>query len=247
MRRILQSALLHELKAPLNTATLILDLLGRSVAHDDLSDPAVRQQIRESVDAVRREVRRLSEGLPGVLSLPEPGEEAPQPFDLVALLEDALHLLRQQVLLRGVKLRRHLPDERVVVVGRPAEVQHALLNVILNAVEAGPRGTLVDIRLACVDGKALVRVEDDGQGIPAQVAPRVFEPRVTSKDGHDGLGLPVAKSILDEHGGSLRVGPREGRGTVVEIELAIAAGSDADSKRVARDSAGRQPQARESS
>ena len=73
VRRILQTALLHELNAPLNTASLVLDLLARSVAQEDLSDPAVCQRIRESIETVRREVRRLSEGLPGVLSLPEPG------------------------------------------------------------------------------------------------------------------------------------------------------------------------------
>jgi signal transduction histidine kinase len=220
VRRILQSALLHELKAPLNTATLILDLLGRSVADADLSDPAVRQQVRESVEALRREIRRLSEGMPGLLSLPEPGEEAPRPFDLGAVLEEALHLLRQQVLLRGAKLRRHLPDERVVVVGRPSELQHALLNVVLNAIECAPRGVQIDVRMSRANGTVLLRVEDDGPGIPGGWDARVFDARVTTKEGHDGLGLAVARSILHEHGGSLRLRPREGGGTVAEIELA---------------------------
>lgn len=226
VRRILQSALLHELKAPLNTATLILDLLGRSVADDDLSDPAIRQQVREGVEAVRREIRRLSDALPGVLSLPEPGEEASQPFDLVGSLESALHLVRQQVLLRGAKLRRDLPDERIVVVGRPSDLQHALLNVVLNAIEASPRGTQIDVRLERTGSTVIVHVEDDGPGIPAAFS--AFEPRTTTKDGHDGLGLPVAKCILNEHGGSIRLRPRDGGGTVADIELTVAAGSDAE-------------------
>lgn len=222
VRRILQATLIHDLKAPLNTATLILDLLGRSIAQDDLSSPEVRKRLRENVDEVRREIRRLSEALPGLPSLPDPGEEVPSSFDLLPALGEALHLLRQQIFLRTARVRRHFPQERIFVRGRPADLQHALVNLVLNALEAAPKGAQVDVRVERSGATIRIRVEDDGPGIPAELGERVLEPHVTTRDGQDGLGLSVARSILREHGGTLRLVPRDGGGTVAALELPAA-------------------------
>jgi signal transduction histidine kinase len=219
VRRILQATLIHDLKAPLNTAILILDLLGRSIAQDDLSSHDVRKRLRENVDEVRREIRRLSEALPGLPSLPDPGEEVPLSFDLLAALGEALHLLRQQIFLRSARVRRHFPQERIFVLGRPADLQHALVNLVLNALEAKLKGAQVDVRVERAGDLIRIRVEDDGPGIPAELGERVFEPRVTTRDGQDGLGLTVARSILREHGGTLQLLPRDGGGTVAAMEL----------------------------
>ena len=224
VRRILQTALIHDLKAPLNTATLVLDLLSRSLAHEDSWDGAGRTGLIENVEEVRRELRRLSEALPSLLSLADPGEEEARPLDLAASLQEGLHLLRQQILLRGVRLHRCLPSGPVMVDGRPSDLQHAFINVILNALEASKRGGEVHVRLERDgDGPVRVRVEDAGEGLPEDLLERAFEPRFTRRDGHDGYGLPVARGILEEHGGSIRLIRGPGGGTVVAIELPPAA------------------------
>jgi signal transduction histidine kinase len=232
VRRILQAALIHDLKAPLNTATLVVDLMGRSLAKDDASDPEVQRKLLENIDEIRREIRRITEALPGLLSLADPGEEAARPFDLVAALEDVLDLLRQQLLLRGARLHRLLPREPLVVVGRPGELQHAVLNVVLNALEATPRGGEVSIRVERNGSGVRVRVADEGPGIAPELADRVFEPRVTGREGHEGLGLPVAREILREHGGTIRLLPHEEGGTVALIELPVASESVARAAKV---------------
>lgn len=220
LRRILQTALIHDLKAPLNTATLVLDLLGRSLAHDEPIDADGRARLLENVEEVRRELRRLSEGLPGLLSLADPGAEEPRPFDLAGSLGCGLDLLRQQVLLRGIRLHRRMPSGPVVVTGRASDLRHALLNVVLNALEATPRGQEVHVTVEAPDGAAVrVRVEDSGEGIAEDALESVFAPRMTTRPGHPGLGLTVARDILREHGGTIRLNRRPGGGTVATIEL----------------------------
>jgi signal transduction histidine kinase len=223
LRRILQRALIHDLKAPLNTAMLLMDLLGRSLEKGDAGDQIEKNL--ETVEEVRRELRRMSDALPRLLSLPDPGDEAPQPFDLGPQLRESLDLLRQQVLLRGARLVRRFPAEPVVVVARLSDVLHAVLNVVLNAIEASPRGSQIEVVLERLAGNVRISVLDRGPGLPPGLGQTVLEPRVTTLDGHDGLGLPVAKTILEEHGGSLRLLPREGGGTVAVLDLPMAAAS----------------------
>lgn len=245
LRRILQAALIHDLKAPLNTATLVLDLLGRSLAHEEAPDPGDRRRLLENVEEIRRELRRLSEGLPGLLSLSDPGEEPPRTFDLAASLRCGLDLLRQQVLLRGIRLHRHFPEGPVNVTGRPADVRQAVLNVVLNALEATPRGGEIHVTVVATPGSPVrILVEDTGAGIPDADRERVFEARFSRRDGQRGLGLPVARGILREHGGSIGLNPRPGGGTVAVIELpeAPAAGQLPDAQKGADPAGVRSPE-----
>lgn len=231
VRRVLQAALIHDLKAPLNAATLVVDLLARSLAKDDGVDPAVRRRQLENVEEIRREIRRIVDALPGLLSLADPGEEAAQPFDVVAALEEALDLLRQQILLRGARLHRRFPAEPVVVVGSPSEIQHAVVNVVLNALEATPRGGEVGVVLERrAGGFVHLRIEDCGEGIPPADRERVFEPRVSTRPGRQGFGLPVARGILADHGGTIRLVPGDAGGTVALIDLPVAGASATTTK-----------------
>ncbi len=222
LRRILQRALIHDLKAPLNTATLLVDLLGRSIEKG--GDEEEGKNL-ETVEEVRRELRRISDALPHLLSLPDPADEAAQPFDLVARLTESLDLLRQQVLLRGARLHRLFPSDPVIVMAKPSDILHAVLNVVLNAIEASPRGAAIEVTLEREGASARLSVLDRGPGLPPDLGDRVLEPRVTTRDGHEGLGLPVARSLLKEHGGTLRLLSRDGGGTVVVLDLPVAAAS----------------------
>jgi len=243
VRRILQAALIHDLKAPLNTATLLVDLLGRSLTKEDAVDPAARARLAENVDEIRRELRRISEALPGLSSLPEPGEEPSGVFDLVPRLGEALDLMRQQILLRGARLHRHLPEDDVVLVrGRPSDLQHAVLNLVLNALEAMPRGGELTVRLERDPGGSVtIRIEDSGPGIRDADVPRLFQPRACRRDGHDGLGLAVARGILEEHGGTLRVASRQGGGTVATLVLPAVESAPVEPVATAAQPAARRP------
>ncbi|GJM44876.1 MAG: hypothetical protein DHS20C21_17180 [Gemmatimonadota bacterium] len=216
LRRLLQGALIHDLKAPLNTATLLLDLLGRSLSQGTPSEEARWRQV-ENVEEIRRELRRLVEALPGLLSLPEPTAGQRETIDLVERLPWMLRLLRQQALLRGVRIRTELPESPLPVISIDSGVEHVFLGVAVNALEAMANGGTLFVSARRTKGEVQWVVEDDGPGLPIEWGDRVFERHVSTKEGRSGLGLAIAREIVLEHGGTIHLGPGEFSGTRAEI------------------------------
>jgi signal transduction histidine kinase len=114
----------------------------------------------------------------------------------------------------------------VLVTGDPAQLHQALLNLLMNAMQAMPQGGRLRVRLA--RGRppagggaapAMVLVADSGVGIPPEVAGRIFDPFYTTREAGTGLGLPIADKIVREHGGSIRFTSRPGHGACFAVIL----------------------------
>jgi signal transduction histidine kinase len=103
----------------------------------------------------------------------------------------------------------------------PEQVQQVLVNIVLNAVQASPRGGEVVLRHGRRGAWYAIEVADQGRGIPAEVAARLFEPFFTTKERGTGLGLAISQRIVTAHGGEIRLAPREGGGTVVEVLMPL--------------------------
>jgi signal transduction histidine kinase len=133
-------------------------------------------------------------------------------------------------------LARHRLDEKklrlVHINGTPMpriladahQLRQVVLNLIMNAIDASPEGGTVRITESCEPGesghsKVVLRIQDDGPGIPEGVRPRLFEAFVTSKPNGTGLGLAVASSIVAEHGGDLVLEPSHGSGAAFAVRL----------------------------
>jgi signal transduction histidine kinase len=116
------------------------------------------------------------------------------------------------------------------------QIRQVLLNLLLNAMDAAPQGTEVAVRLAYEPagasparadgvpaGRAWLRVAvaDRGPGLPAEIGDRIFEPFVSTKDAGTGLGLPICKRILEEHGGGMWAENRDGGGAVFSFRLPV--------------------------
>ena len=99
------------------------------------------------------------------------------------------------------------------------KVRQALLNLVLNAMQASTRGTTVTLEVAksCADGSAVVRIMDRGAGMGPEVLDRIRKPYYTTKEGGSGLGIAVARGIIEQHGGSLRFESTSGRGTTATV------------------------------
>jgi signal transduction histidine kinase len=98
----------------------------------------------------------------------------------------------------------------------PRKLKQVLINLIQNAIEASPRGTVIEIAML---SNGTMEIRDRGVGIPAAMEGRIFEPGVTSKSEGSGLGLTIARALMRQHGGDLTLRPREGGGTVVSLRL----------------------------
>jgi PAS domain S-box-containing protein len=162
-----------------------------------------------------------------------------EPFvsmDLNQVVRDSLAITRprweEKKIKGGVPLQLELELGPVpVVMGRPAELNEVFTNLVLNAIDAMPRGGTLRIRTRLGDHRhAVITVADTGMGMTEEVRKRVFDPFFTTKgEEGTGLGLSVSHSIIERHGGDLRVDSRPGEGTTFTITLPIGMGPTGES------------------
>jgi two-component system NtrC family sensor kinase len=146
--------------------------------------------------------------------------------DLAVLTRQIAALLERPLVQRNVRLIVASPEgDPVVAVGRMRALESVLVNLVLNAADAMPRGGTVRLEARPVlAGNVELRVEDQGPGVPLELRSRVFEPFFTTKDAQHGtgLGLALCRTIVEEHGGRIWVedGPEGGARFVVSLPAA---------------------------
>lgn len=151
----------------------------------------------------------------------------PQPIQAVAValrstVDRAIAFLDHKAKSRGVEVRNEVSDDLEVVQGDPVELQQAILNILMNAVDASPaKGGLVRVIHRRDGDRIHISIIDNGIGMDAEELSRCLDPFFTTKDQGEGsgLGLPVASSIIENHGGKLGIESEKGRGTTVTIDL----------------------------
>jgi signal transduction histidine kinase len=210
--------LAHELRAPLGAMMMNLDLLHESLSREgEGSAPA-----RRHLNLLREELHRLSRSLSGILAQTVPGAPA-ETFDLTGSLADLVALLGPQARRQAVELEARLPDEALLVRGYPDRLRQAFLNVAVNALEAMPRGGRLTLEAQRDGTRARVALCDNGPGIPPESLSRVYDPDFSTKDGGSGIGLNVARALVELHGGEIQVRSALGRGTDVRVVVPLAA------------------------
>jgi signal transduction histidine kinase len=199
----------HEVRNPLASMRMTLQLLGEGLRGKDAED----------LQVVLDEVRRL-EGSVEDLLLYAAGSPrlAREPVDLAAVAREAARVLERQAVHLGVPIEVEEAPGTPRVSGDPARLRTCATNLLLNAVQASPRGGKVRARASAADTGAALEVADEGPGIPPEVGERIYEPFFTGRPGGTGLGLAVTRRIAEAHGGSLTFRSGAG-GTVFRLEL----------------------------
>jgi signal transduction histidine kinase len=210
------SGLAHEMKNPLSTIGLNLRLLGEDIARygDD-----EHQRLARRVERVQGETERVRQILEDFLRFAGKVELEPIPADLVEVVSQLCDFFGPQAESNRVVLRSSLPDQAVIVRMDVKLIKQALLNLMINATQAMPSGGELLLRVSDCDGQVMIEVIDTGPGIPPDVLEKIFQPYWTDKEGGSGLGLPTARRIICEHGGSMRVDSEPGKGTRMFITL----------------------------
>ncbi|RYZ37432.1 MAG: HAMP domain-containing protein [Myxococcaceae bacterium] len=206
--------LAHEIKNPLTPIRMSLETL---LAAHEARHPSFPHLFKESAGVILEEVerlRRIVDEFSRFARLPKPQLA---PVDLGELAQGVLSLYAAPP--EGIQL---LPALQTGVVARADRDQltQVLVNLVKNAEEAMTgKGGALRVRVKGTDADAVIEVEDDGPGIPAEHRARIFEPYFTTKDGGTGLGLAIAARILQEHGGRLEVGGEPGQGARFSVVL----------------------------
>jgi signal transduction histidine kinase len=210
--------LAHEIRNPLTALKLNLQRLERMLRRSDVASEAERP-----LQIALSEVARLDRVVSTTLRLGRPDMASErQPVALATLIEAAVAPLREQLDEQGIALE--LSCHEVAVVADAGHMTGALLNVLLNAVEAMPAGGTLDVHttLSADGGSVELRIADSGGGIPAAALERLFRPFSTTKPNGTGLGLALAHRTLEAHGGTLELEETGPAGTRFRIRLPTA-------------------------
>jgi signal transduction histidine kinase len=216
----LGARLSHELRNPLSAIKTLVQI----------SVPATEDpELRERLEVIEGEVRRMQQILQEYLTFSRPLENLRrEEVDLAALVEDVLALLAGRAAAAGVELCR---QGRARVEADPLRLKEALLNLIVNALEASPAGSRVDVE---IDGEAepiRVRIVDRGRGMPEDVLAQIGIPFFTTREEGTGLGVALARATFVRHGGTLTYASRPAGGTTATATLPAPAHRRSDGPR----------------
>jgi len=194
------AGLSHEIRNPLNAASLQLVVLERRVRK--LAGPE-QASLLEPLQLVRDEIARLEHLLQDFLQFARPRELSTKPLSLDPLITAVTDLLAGEAERRAVRLERQLPPDLPQVHGEDERLRQVLMNLALNALEATPAGGCVRIVARRGPEDVWIAVDDSGPGIDARIRERIFEPFFSTKASGSGLGLPIVHAIVTQHGGAV--------------------------------------------
>jgi two-component system sensor histidine kinase HydH len=215
----LAAGLSHEIRNPLNAASLQLTLLERRLRRL----PAENQpSLLEPLSLVQQEINRLKSILEDFLAFARPRELNLLPIDLTEVAREVVDLFAAQAEQAGLRLERGFAAVGPVD-GDAGRLQQALTNLVLNAIQATPAGGWVRVEVGELAGEAFLAVEDSGPGISQKVHPHLFEPFFTTKEGGSGLGLPLVHAVVQQHAGSISLeeGRAGGARFVIKLPLGL--------------------------
>jgi signal transduction histidine kinase len=183
------------------------------------SGEAEAEEAEQCVAVLREELERLDRSLQALLVDTTPAGQGREEFDARAMLAEIQRLLLPQARLQSVALEAYLPGTAVRIAGQRDRLKQAILNVAINALEAMPDGGELELRLEAHPDEADVLIADSGPGIPEEVRLRIFDPHFTTKTSGTGIGLYVARSIIEAHGGEISITSVPGRGSAFRMRL----------------------------
>ena len=210
----LAAGVAHDVRNPLNAIKLL-----SSHALDSLNEG--NDQTAKQLTTIRNEVDRLEDIVSGFLSLAKEEELHFESGTIDSILEECLTLIKKDAEMREVTLVSELRAGDTSLQLDPRKISRAVLNVLLNALEACPEGGRVRLFSRILNDTCQVEVRDDGPGLTDDAAERIFEPYFTTKAMGTGLGLSITRGIIEEHRGTITLTSSEGSGCQVLISLPL--------------------------
>jgi signal transduction histidine kinase len=213
--------LAHEIRNPLSSLDIHFQLLEEDLAS---LAPQVREQLTSRMEIIHGELHRLEGIVERFLRLAGPAGVDLEPVEIHKILTHVCELLRPEAGAREIEIAMRVEGSLPRVMADPVRLTQALLNVLINAMQAVEKKGRVEVTGAVADGQVCVVVSDNGPGIPADKLASVFDPYFTTKSEGSGLGLWIAQQIVTAHGGILQAQNGPSGGAVLTMRLPLKQG-----------------------
>jgi signal transduction histidine kinase len=213
----LASTIAHEVRNPL--------AVMRSAAQGLAEEPGDSAEAARACRFIIEEIDRLTNVVGSLLAFARPTVLDLRPVAVDDLFERTLQLAQGEMTAKRVRVRRRTSGALPALRADPDLLCQVLLDLVSNATEAVPEGGEVTLEAASSDGAVVLRVADTGPGVPAGLRERVFEPFFTTRTRGTGLGLAVARQLVEAHGGTIAVGERPGGGACFTLSVPAASGA----------------------
>lgn len=221
----LTASIAHEINQPLGAVQTSADAADLLLQSDDDR----RDDLRRIVTRIRRDSVRASEVIRKLRTLLARHEPERRPFDVGVAMEEVATLMDVEARRRGVTLDLRRGASPCSVLGDQTQIQQVLINLALNAIDAAahlePEQRVVVITAEEAGGRARVTVRDRGKGIPAEDLPKIFDSFYSTKPNGMGLGLSIARTIVEAHGGRIFAASNAGEGATFTFELPVWTGA----------------------
>jgi signal transduction histidine kinase len=224
----LAAGIAHELRNPLTSMKIIVQTAA------DQTDGATLDG--RDLAVLTEEITRLENRIQSFLDFARPAKLVKRPLRVHEVLSQTIDFVSYRTEQIGIRIEREFPEHTVEVQADAGQLREVLLNLLINAIDASPENGKVRVRLSyetCPNGAGEVSpaqrasswiqidVEDQGEGLPSDIGEKIFEPFVSTKESGTGLGLPVCKRIIEDHGGQITAANSAGGGAVFSVRLPL--------------------------
>jgi two-component system sensor histidine kinase HydH len=210
--------LAHEVRNPLSSLDIHVQLLEEDLA---ALAPQMREQLTPRLEIIHGELHRLEGIVERFLRLAGPAGVDLEPVEIPGILRHVCELLRPEAAAREIDISAQADNSLPPVLADPVRLTQALLNLVINAIQAVERKGWVEVSASVANGRISVAVSDNGPGIPPERMASIFDPYFTTKAEGSGLGLWIAQQIVTAHGGSLEAGNQPAGGAVLTMRLPL--------------------------
>lgn len=197
----------HEIRNPLTIMQMIFESDGGLVEKD--------------IEIISAEMERMNKIISHFLDYAKPNEPIQEECDVNEILRDAQFLLSHAFKRKKIKLKSRLEKQLPIILADRSQLQQVILNLLLNSTEALPDGGQITLRSARRKDEVQIEIQDNGPGIDARVMQKLFLPFTTTKPNGLGIGLSIAKRIIDAHNGQFSIKSSAEDGTVATVKLPI--------------------------
>ena len=220
---LIASGLAHEIKNPITAIQTFTEYLPQK-KNDN-------QFIEQYTKIVSQEANRINDLIQELLTFSKPSEPKFESIDPNQLIQNLIKLLSSQITKNHIEINLNLTKTSSIIQADPSQLKQALLNIILNAIDAMPTGGILTINtstppLSYKEGKGelkqsqyIITISDTGHGINPKDLPHIFEPFFTKKEKGTGLGLAITQGIIEKHGGKIKVESKVNKGTLFIVTM----------------------------